>query len=107
MCLSLIIGILLIVINIIGLNKEKKDFKSILVKKKIYMKKNQFLNFLFDRKIFIGIGIGMIISTFIIIGTKRDLNYDKATIEQKARGMGMEYPVEMRVLPNKEVEKNK
>lgn len=107
MCLSLIIGILLIVINIIGLNKEKKDFKSILVKKKIYMKKNQFLNFLFDRKIFIGIGIGMIISTFIIIGTKRDLNYDKATIEQKARGMGMEYPGEMRVLPNKEVEKNK
>ncbi|WP_171011281.1 hypothetical protein [Haloimpatiens lingqiaonensis] len=43
----------------------------------------------------------MIISALLMVGGKRNDNYEKAVIEQKARSMGMEYPEEMRVMPSK------
>lgn len=42
-----------------------------------------------------------------MIGTKNDKTFTKAQIEEKARNMGMQYPDEMRVLPNKKDVKSK
>ncbi|MFD3157463.1 hypothetical protein ACFIJ5_11455 [Haloimpatiens sp. FM7330] len=55
-----------------------------------------------DRKLIIGIGIGMIISSVVMTGVKINANYDKSVIEQKARDLGMQYPDEMRVIRDKE-----
>lgn len=63
------------------------------------------LDFLSDRKILIGIGIGMIMSTFIMAGVKIDYEMSKSQIEDKARGMGMVYSEEVKVINDKGVSK--
>lgn len=63
------------------------------------------LDFLSDRKILIGIGIGMIMSTIIMAGVKIDYEMSKSQIEDKARGMGMVYPEEVKVINDKGVSK--
>lgn len=44
----------------------------------------------------------MIISTFIMLGVKTNCNLSKSEIEIKARGLGMEYPSEFKVITDKE-----
>ncbi|WP_123053514.1 hypothetical protein [Clostridium sp. JN-1] len=63
------------------------------------------IDFLSDRKLLIGIGIGIIMATFIMIGTKVNYQMSKTQIEDKARGMGMIYPEEVKVINDKGVSK--
>ncbi|MCC0688069.1 flagellar protein [Clostridioides sp. ES-S-0108-01] len=52
---------------------------------------------LFDKKVFLGIGIGILISTLcIMLFSNNDMS--KAEIEKKARTLGMKYESEMKVL---------
>ncbi|QXE20293.1 hypothetical protein [Clostridium sp. 001] len=57
-----------------------------------------FFDFFSDRKILIGIGIGILITTFIMSGVKIQYQMSKGQIEDKARSMGMHYPDEMKVM---------
>ena len=50
----------------------------------------------------IGIGIGIIISTTIMVGAKIEYQMSKSQIEDKARSMGMVYPDEVKVLNEKD-----
>ncbi|OFH98052.1 hypothetical protein CLOACE_22730 [Clostridium acetireducens DSM 10703] len=50
-------------------------------------------------------GIGIIISTFIMTTVKINISMSKYEIEKKARSMGMEYPNETKVIINKGVKK--
>ncbi|HFL3654566.1 TPA: flagellar protein [Clostridioides difficile] len=50
-----------------------------------------------DKKVFLGIGIGILISTLcIMLFSNNDMS--KAEIEKKARALGMKYTSEMKVL---------
>ena len=50
-----------------------------------------------DKKIILGIGIGMIIGSTLMLPVKfKDIN-DSGKIENKARAMGMEYPENYKV----------
>ncbi|HGM3507983.1 TPA: flagellar protein [Clostridioides difficile] len=52
---------------------------------------------LFDKKVLLGIGIGILISTLcIMLFSNNDMS--KAEIEKKARALGMKYASEMKVL---------
>ncbi|WP_227842630.1 flagellar protein [Clostridioides sp. ZZV14-6150] len=52
---------------------------------------------LFDKKVLLGIGIGILISTLcIMLFSNNDMS--KAEIEKKARTLGMKYASEMKVL---------
>ncbi|CZR95517.1 MULTISPECIES: hypothetical protein [unclassified Clostridioides] len=52
---------------------------------------------LFDKKVLLGIGIGILISTLcIMLFSNNDMS--KAEIEKKARELGMKYASEMKVL---------
>lgn len=57
----------------------------------------EIINFLGDRKILIGIGIGMII-TSILMTTFGYNNISNDKIEEKARALGMHYEDECKVL---------
>jgi hypothetical protein len=63
------------------------------------------LNFLSDKKLLIGIGIGIIIGTFSMIGISFNASMSKDKIEEKARGYGMHYPDECKVIFDKDVKK--
>ncbi|MCT8976090.1 hypothetical protein N4T77_05710 [Clostridium sp. CX1] len=52
-----------------------------------------------------GIGIGMVLSTLIMTGVKVNYQMSKSQIEDKARGMGMVYPEEVKVINDKGVSK--
>lgn len=62
-------------------------------------------DFLCDRKLLIGIGIGILIGTGCMMGAKTAQNQSKSSIEQKAREMGMVYPDEAKVITDKDVKK--
>lgn len=52
---------------------------------------------LFDKKVLLGVGIGILISTLcIMLFSNNDMS--KAEIEKKARALGMKYASEMKVL---------
>ncbi|MCC0683533.1 flagellar protein [Clostridioides sp. ZZV15-6383] len=52
---------------------------------------------LFDKKVLLGIGIGILISTLcMMLFSNNDMS--KAEIEKKARALGMKYASEMKVL---------
>ncbi|WP_333860429.1 hypothetical protein [Clostridium sp.] len=53
----------------------------------------------------IGIGIGILIATFVMSGVKIQYEMSKSQIEDKARSMGMKYPDEVKVINDKEVSK--
>jgi hypothetical protein len=53
-----------------------------------------------DRKVLLGIGIGIIIATSVMLESKIRYTMSKNQIEQKARSMGMQYPEEMKVIDN-------
>ncbi|KEI09479.1 hypothetical protein Z954_12530 [Clostridium botulinum C/D str. BKT2873] len=56
------------------------------------------MNFLSDKKVLIGIGLGIIISTLFMINTKIQFNLSRYKIEMKAREYGMEYKDEHKVI---------
>ncbi|KEI05714.1 hypothetical protein Y848_03250 [Clostridium botulinum C/D str. Sp77] len=56
------------------------------------------VNFLSDRKVLVGIGLGIIISTLFMINTKIQFNLSRYKIEMKAREYGMEYKDEHKVI---------
>lgn len=62
------------------------------------------IEFLSDRRILVGIGIGLILSALIMTTVKLNVSLSKVEIEKKARGYGMEYPTEFKVI-NKDVGK--
>ncbi|MBA5850671.1 hypothetical protein H2684_04960 [Clostridium sp. cel8] len=45
-----------------------------------------------------GIGIGIIFATFVMLGVKFQYQMSKSQIEQKARSLGMQYPSDMKVI---------
>ncbi|AND85264.1 hypothetical protein GTH52_02555 [Clostridium tyrobutyricum] len=53
-----------------------------------------------DRKVLLGIGIGIIIATSVMLESKIRYTMSKNQIEQKARSMGMQYPEEIKVIDN-------
>jgi len=55
-------------------------------------------SFLTDRKILLGLGIGMVLAGLIFMVFTDSNNYSKAQIEEKARGMGMVYSSEVKAL---------
>jgi hypothetical protein len=55
-------------------------------------------DFFSDRKLLIGIGIGILLATFIMSGVRSQYQMSKSQIEDKARSMGMQYPDEMKVI---------
>lgn len=64
------------------------------------------MNFLCDRKILAGIGIGLIIGVVSMLGFKYNTSLTRAQIEEKAKGYGMDYPSEFKVLnSDKDVKK--
>lgn len=58
------------------------------------------LDFFSDRKMLLGIGIGIIFSTSIMLAAKLNYQMSRSQIEQKARGIGMQYPEDMKVINN-------
>jgi len=48
-----------------------------------------------DRKILLGLGIGMVLSGLIFLAFTGSKSYSKGQIEEKAREMGMVYPSEV------------
>ncbi|WP_023625313.1 hypothetical protein [Clostridium tyrobutyricum] len=58
------------------------------------------LELLSDRKVLLGIGIGIIIATSVMLESKIRYTMSKNQIEQKARSMGMQYPEEIKVIDN-------
>lgn len=57
----------------------------------------EIINFLSDRKILIGIGIGMIITSILMTAFGYN-NISNDKIEEKARALGMHYEDECKVL---------
>lgn len=45
-----------------------------------------------------GIGIGILIATVVMSGVKLASNVNDAEIERRAKGLGMDYPSEFRVI---------
>ena len=77
---------------------------SIINKRYIKILKDIF-NFLSDRKVLIGIGIGIIIGTSVMIMSDRQQSLSKAKVEEKAREYGMIYRDEVKVIFDKDVKK--
>ncbi|MBL4932949.1 MULTISPECIES: hypothetical protein [Clostridium] len=50
-----------------------------------------------------GIGIGMILATILMLGFNRNKELSKSQIEEKARSFGMLYEDECKVIFNKDV----
>lgn len=61
--------------------------------------------FLCDKKILIGIGIGIIIGTLSMTGFSLNDALSRSQIEEKAKGYGMHYSDECKVIFSKDVKK--
>lgn len=59
------------------------------------------IDFFSDRKVLLGVGVGMIIGTTIMINAKIRVNLSQYQIEMKAREYGMEYKDEYKVIERK------
>ena len=77
---------------------------SIINKRYIKILKDIF-NFLSDRKVLIGIGLGIIIGTSVMFMSDRQHALSKAKVEEKAREYGMIYRDEVKVIFDKDVKK--
>jgi hypothetical protein len=53
----------------------------------------------------LGIGIGILIGTFFMLGSKVNYTLSKSQIEEKAAALGMKYPDEIKVINEKGVSK--
>ena len=53
--------------------------------------------FLCDRKILLGIGIGIMLGVFFTIPVKYNKNLNKGEIEIEAKKLGMSYPEDMKI----------
>ena len=56
------------------------------------------MDFLSDRRVLVGIGIGIIIGTAVMVNAKINVSISKTEIEMKAREYGMEYKGEHKVI---------
>ena len=56
------------------------------------------LNLFSDRKILLGIGIGIVISSLILSAIKLSYNLSDYEVEKKALKMGMKYPDDVKVI---------
>lgn len=56
------------------------------------------MNFLCDKKLLIGIGIGIILATLIMTTVQVNHELSDAEIEKRARELGMKYESEMKVI---------
>ncbi|MBE6065286.1 hypothetical protein [Clostridium cochlearium] len=65
----------------------------------------EFISFLSDRKLLLGIGIGIVMGITSMIGVKINYNLSDYEIEKRARSMGMKYPEEVKVIIDKDVNK--
>lgn len=57
---------------------------------------NDILNLLKDRKVLVGIGIGMILTSLVSLGFNKTTYMSDLEIEEKARTMGMHYEDEFK-----------
>ncbi|MDF2884070.1 MAG: hypothetical protein K0R54_4636 [Clostridiaceae bacterium] len=58
-----------------------------------------------DRKLLLGIGMGILIGTFFMLGAKVNYSLSNSQIEEKAAALGMKYPDEIKVINQKGVSK--
>ncbi|HAG45051.1 MAG TPA: hypothetical protein DCL31_19165 [Clostridium sp.] len=58
-----------------------------------------------DRKVLLGIGIGIIIGTIFMGFSKLNYELSDAQVEVKARALGMKYPDEVKIMIKDEVKK--
>jgi hypothetical protein len=65
------------------------------------------INFISDRKVLVGIGIGMIIATVFMLSVKINVNLSQAEIEMRARKYGMEYKGEHKVIEDETINNDK
>ncbi|AYE33410.1 hypothetical protein [Clostridium septicum] len=56
------------------------------------------VNFFTDRKVLLGIGIGMVLSTILMFGYKHNGTLSNDKVEEKARALGMHYDDECKVI---------
>lgn len=56
------------------------------------------MNFFTDRKILLGIGIGMTLTAILMFGYQYNRTLSNDKIEEKARGLGMHFDDECKVL---------
>lgn len=63
------------------------------------------LDFFSDKKLLIGIGIGILIGCFSMIFSNYETEISKGKIEQNARGYGMHYDNECKVIFDEDVKK--
>ncbi|QBD85161.1 hypothetical protein EQG73_08020 [Clostridium tetani] len=62
------------------------------------------ISFFYDRRLLLGIGIGLVMGIISMMGVKINYNLSDYEIEKRARSMGMKYPQEVKVI-NKDVKK--
>ena len=72
------------------------------INKKFIKTIRKLIDFLNDRKLLIGVGIGLIIATILMWGYKSNQELSKARIEEKAMEYGMKYPDEVKTIFDKE-----
>ena len=68
------------------------------INKKLIPKIKAIFSFLSDKRLLVGIGIGMIIATLIMTGVNINYSFSSAQIESKARALGMQYPQDFKVI---------
>ena len=68
------------------------------INKKFIKKISIVIDFLTDRKILMGIGIGMVLTSIFMFGYSYNKELSNDKIEEKARGLGMHYEDECKVL---------
>ena len=68
------------------------------ISKKFIKKLTIIFDFLTDRKILMGIGIGMVLTSILMFGYSYNKEISSDKIEEKARGLGMHYDDECKVL---------
>lgn len=65
----------------------------------------KFISHLSDRKLLLGIGIGLVIGVTAMTGVKINYSLSDYEIEKRAHSMGMKYPEEAKVIIDKDVKK--
>ena len=68
------------------------------INKKFISQIKKGFDFLSDKRLLVGIGIGMIIATLIMTGVNINYSFSSSQIETKARALGMQYPQDFKVI---------
>lgn len=65
----------------------------------------KYVSYLSDRKLLLGIGIGLVIGVTSMTGVKINYSLSDYEVEKRAHSMGMKYPEEVKVIIDKDVKK--